>query len=145
MAENPNISITMEIVPNADHLTKLLSAVAGGVGPDIFDMNDTNLAVFITKDALAPMDTAALGYGSQEEYEALYVENSLNPFSRALLRLNTETATASVSSIGTPASYIRTALDVHHGCVAVKSARTVRLIRDSRTDALFGNSCLYSR
>jgi multiple sugar transport system substrate-binding protein len=80
MAENPNVSITLEIVPNADHLTKLVSAVAGGVGPDIFDMNDTNLAVFITKDALAPLDPTAIGYASQEEYEALYVENSLNPF-----------------------------------------------------------------
>src|SRR5512146_957059 len=44
--QNPNVTIKLEIIPNDQWLTKLLTAVAGDQAPDMFDMNDNNLPTF---------------------------------------------------------------------------------------------------
>jgi multiple sugar transport system substrate-binding protein len=79
-AMNPHVTIVMELIPNVDHLTKLLTAVAGGQAPDIYDMNDTNLATFIEKGALAPINPPDVGFPDQAALEAAYVPDSLTPF-----------------------------------------------------------------
>ena len=80
MKLNPNVKIKMEIIPNTEHLTKMLAAVAGGQAPDMYDMNDTNVAVLISKGALAPLEPVAVGFKDQKELDAAYVPNSLDAF-----------------------------------------------------------------
>lgn len=83
MKLNPNVKIKMEIIPNTEHLTKMLAAVAGGTAPDMYDMNDTNIGPLVSKGALAPLDPVAVGFKDQKELDAAYVPNSLNPFKDA--------------------------------------------------------------
>ncbi len=83
MKLNPNIKIKMEIIPNTEHLTKMLAAVAGGTAPDMYDMNDTNIGPLIAKGALAPLDPVAVGFKDQKELDAAYVPNSLDAFKDA--------------------------------------------------------------
>lgn len=80
MKANPNVKIKMEIIPNTEHLTKMLAAVAGGQAPDLYDMNDTNVAVLLSKGALAPLEPALVGFKDQKELDAAYVPNSLDAF-----------------------------------------------------------------
>lgn len=80
MKLHPNVTIKMEIIPNTEHLTKMLAAVAGGQAPDIYDMNDTNVAILISKGALAPLEPSAVGFKDQKELDAAYVPNSLDAF-----------------------------------------------------------------
>lgn len=80
MKANPNVKIKMEIIPNTEHLTKMLAAVAGGTAPDMYDMNDTNIAPLVSKGALAPLDPVAVGFKDQKELDAAYVPDSLNAF-----------------------------------------------------------------
>jgi multiple sugar transport system substrate-binding protein len=73
----------MEIIPNTEHLTKMLAAVAGGTAPDMYDMNDTNIGPLVAKGALAPLDPVAVGFKDQKELDAAYVPGSLNAFKDA--------------------------------------------------------------
>lgn len=79
-AANPGIDIQMEVIPSTDYINRVLAAAAGGQLPDIFDINDANHAILTANGVLAPVDISAFGFESQEEFEAAYVPDSLNPF-----------------------------------------------------------------
>src|SRR5512135_3156515 len=74
--QNPNVTIKLEIIPNDQWLTKLLTAVAGDQAPDMFDMNDNNLPTFISKGVLTPVMPEAFGMKTAEEVEKAFVPNS---------------------------------------------------------------------
>jgi multiple sugar transport system substrate-binding protein len=78
--QNPNVTIKLEIIPNDQWLTKLLTAVAGGTAPDMYDMNDNNIPTFISKGVLAPISPEAFGAKSADDVEKLFVPNSLSAF-----------------------------------------------------------------
>lgn len=78
--QNPNVTIKLEIIPNDQWLTKLLTAVAGDQAPDMFDMNDNNLPTFISKGVLTPVMPEAFGMKTAEEVEKAFVPNSLSAF-----------------------------------------------------------------
>jgi len=80
MAKNPNVSIKMEIIPSDAWQNKILTAAAGGQLPDLFDTNDANHAIFVSRGLLAPVDPAAFGFKDQQEFEKAYVPGSLDPF-----------------------------------------------------------------
>jgi multiple sugar transport system substrate-binding protein len=79
-AKNPNVSIKMEIIPSDAWTNKILTAAAGGQLPDMFDTNDANHAIFVSRGLLAPVDATAFGFKDQEELEKSYVPGSLDPF-----------------------------------------------------------------
>lgn len=79
-AANPGVDIQMELISSADYINRVLTAAAGGQLPDIFDINDANHAILTGNGILAPVDVAAFGFESQEDFEAAYVPDSLNPF-----------------------------------------------------------------
>jgi multiple sugar transport system substrate-binding protein len=80
MAKNPNVSIKMEIIPSSEWQNKILTAASGGQLPDMFDSNDANHAIFVSRGLLAPVDPTAFGFKDQAELEKAYVPNSLDPF-----------------------------------------------------------------
>jgi len=51
-AKNPNIKVTVEVVPWGDYWTKLLTAVSGGEAYDTFWMNGPNFPVYASKGVL---------------------------------------------------------------------------------------------
>ncbi len=71
-AENPKIKINYEITPYADYFTKLQTNIAGGNGPDVFELNyensvtyyengaTKNLNELLTEEAKKGFDTTAL-------------------------------------------------------------------------------------
>src|SRR6267142_6493395 len=61
-AKNPNVTIKMEIIPSDAWQNKILTAAAGGQLPDLFDTNDANHAIFVSRGLLAPVDPAAFGF-----------------------------------------------------------------------------------
>lgn len=79
-AANPGVDIQMELISSADYINRVLTAAAGGQLPDIFDINDANHAILTGNGILAPVDVAAFWFESQEDFEAAYVPDSLNPF-----------------------------------------------------------------
>jgi len=78
--KNPHVTIQFEVIPNDVQITKILAAIAGDQAPDIYDIRDTDLKVFTSKNALAEVDYAALGYTDLADLEADWVPNSLNTF-----------------------------------------------------------------
>jgi ABC-type glycerol-3-phosphate transport system substrate-binding protein len=83
MKQNPNVSIKMDIIPSDQWQNKILTAASGGQLPDIFDTNDANHAIFVSRNLLAPVDAAAFGFKDQADLEKNYVKDSLNPFKGA--------------------------------------------------------------
>jgi multiple sugar transport system substrate-binding protein len=79
-AKNPHVTIQFEVVPNDVQITKILAGIAGGQAPDIYDIRDTDLKVFTSRNALAEVDYAALGYKNMAALEKDWVPNSLNTF-----------------------------------------------------------------
>ncbi len=77
---NPNVTIKLEIIPNDQWLTKLLTAVAGDQAPDMYDMNDNNIPTFISKGVLSPVIPEAFGMKTADEVEKAFVANSLSAF-----------------------------------------------------------------
>ncbi len=64
---HPDIRVEFETVSVADFEPKLLTAVAAGMGPDIFRVPSWNGVSYARKGLLAPVDFQAMGYTSQED------------------------------------------------------------------------------
>jgi len=80
MAENPDIEIIFDNAPHSNYEQKLLTAFAGGQGPDIFWAGDWMVPQFIQNGIIAPVDPTAFGVSTQEEFAALYAPGSLDAF-----------------------------------------------------------------
>lgn len=77
--ENPNVEIEYVLGPGDDiqYLTKLTTALAGGEGPDCFNLLSMSAGRLLETNSVAPLDLGVLGYSSIEEVEKLYVPGTL--------------------------------------------------------------------
>jgi multiple sugar transport system substrate-binding protein len=65
---NPGVHIEITLIEDADLNTKLLTAMAGGSGPDVFNLFDGNFKQYATAGLLAPVDLQTFQVSS---YDAL--------------------------------------------------------------------------
>jgi len=80
MQENPNVEIEYVLGPGDDiqYLTKLTAAMAGGEGPDCFNLLNMSAGRLLSTDSVAPIDLNVIGYTSLEEFQNDYIEGTLN-------------------------------------------------------------------
>lgn len=78
--KNPGVRITYDYVPHANYEQKLFTALAGGSGPDVFWAGDWLVPQFLENNVLAPVDYAAYGVESKDEFLALFEPGSLDPY-----------------------------------------------------------------
>lgn len=78
-ADNPNIKVEYTIGPGDDSLyvPQLLTALASGDGPDLFNVLTFLVPDLIPSKAVVPVDAAAAGFGSQQEIIDSYVPGVL--------------------------------------------------------------------
>jgi len=79
-ATHPNVKITFDHAPHANFEQKVLTAFAGGQGPDVFWAGDWMVPQFLASGIIAPVDPTAFGVATQEEFEALFEPGSLDAF-----------------------------------------------------------------
>jgi len=79
-AENPDIKVDYLTAPYTDYITKVMTAVSTGKGPDIFDIGDWDVPTYVSKGLVAPLDPSALGYASVEKLEKDWLNGSLEGF-----------------------------------------------------------------
>jgi multiple sugar transport system substrate-binding protein len=79
-ALHPNVQIVYDHAPHENYEQKVLTAFAGGQGPDVFWAGDWMLPQFTASGILAPVDPAAYGVASTEEFVQLYEAGALTPF-----------------------------------------------------------------
>jgi multiple sugar transport system substrate-binding protein len=79
-AQNPDIKIDYESIPYENYETGLFTSFAGGDGWDLFWAGDWLTPQFFENDILAPLDPAAFGVASPEEFLALHVDGSLDAY-----------------------------------------------------------------
>lgn len=77
MAANPGVNVTYETFPYEDYETKVLTALAGATGPQLFNLFTSRMGDLATSKAIVPLDYAALGVGSQQAFRDLYVDGTL--------------------------------------------------------------------
>jgi ABC-type glycerol-3-phosphate transport system substrate-binding protein len=77
MEANPNIDVDLEIVPFEEWNQKILTALAGGQAPHVFEADDYLIPQFIADGAIAPIQPSLLGFGSLDEMREAWEANSL--------------------------------------------------------------------
>lgn len=78
--DNPGVEIEYVLGPGDDvqYLTKLTTAMAGGEGPDCFNLLNFSAGRLLAQGAVAPLDLTVLGFNSLDEVKKAYVEGTLN-------------------------------------------------------------------
>jgi ABC-type glycerol-3-phosphate transport system substrate-binding protein len=79
-AAHPNVKITFDNSPHDNFEQKILTAFAGGQGPDVFWAGDWMVPQFVEAGIIAPVDPTAFGADGLEDYAALYEDGSLDAF-----------------------------------------------------------------
>lgn len=79
-AAHPNVKITFDNAPHANFEQKVLTAFAGGQGPDVFWAGDWMVPQFLEAGIIAPVDPEGFGVLTQDDFEALYDPGSLDAF-----------------------------------------------------------------
>lgn len=79
-ADNPDINVEYTIGPGDDfqYVPQLLTALAGGEGPDLFNVLTFLVPDLIPSGAVSPVDWAGMGYASQDELVDLYLPGTLD-------------------------------------------------------------------
>jgi multiple sugar transport system substrate-binding protein len=77
MAANPNITVSYELVPFEEWNQKILTALAGGQAPNLFEADDYTIAQFIEDGVVAPIQPNLLGFESLDELRAAWEADSL--------------------------------------------------------------------
>ena len=80
MEANPDIEVRYETFPFEDYETKLLTALAGGTGPDLFNISTSRMIALVRSGAVVPVDAQAMGYDSIAALQAEYIEGALDGF-----------------------------------------------------------------
>jgi len=82
MQGNPHVEVEYVLGPADDvqYITKLMTAMAGGEGPDCFNLLTMAAGPLVSQGALAPIDPQVFGFDSQEALEKSYVEGTLEGF-----------------------------------------------------------------
>ena len=79
-ASHPNVKITFDNAPHSNYEQKVLTAFAGGQGPDVFWAGDWMVPQFTANGIVAPVDPSAFGLTTQEEFLKMFPEGSLDAF-----------------------------------------------------------------
>ena len=79
-AAHPNVKITFDNAPHSNYEQKVLTAFAGGQGPDVFWAGDWMVPQFTANGIVAPVDPSAFGVTTQEEFLKLFPPGSLDAF-----------------------------------------------------------------
>lgn len=79
-ATHPNVKITFDNAPHSNFEQKVLTAFAGGTGPDVFWMGDWMIPQLVKNGIVAPVDPTAFGVQTQEEFADLFEPGSLDAF-----------------------------------------------------------------
>lgn len=77
-AQNPGIDVTYETFPYEDYETKVFTAIAGGTGPDLFNLFTSRMGEAVSSGAVMPIDFAAMGLDGEQAFRDLYTEGSLD-------------------------------------------------------------------
>lgn len=83
MEKNPNISIEYTTIPIsgiAGFEAKMLTALSGGSGPDIFTIGNWDYGVFVENELIAPYEYPCLDANSQEELVNAFIPGMLDGF-----------------------------------------------------------------
>jgi multiple sugar transport system substrate-binding protein len=80
--DNPNVKVEYTVGPGDDDLYRdqLLTALAAGEGPDLFNVLARSVAELVSSGAVAPVDAAAMGFDSQQALEDAYLAGTLDGF-----------------------------------------------------------------
>jgi len=80
--ENPGVKVDYVIGPgdDAQYITKLMTAMASGEGPDCFNLLSMGAGPLLGQGAVAPVDPKVYGFDSQQALEKSYVEGTLEGF-----------------------------------------------------------------
>lgn len=84
-AANPGVKIDYTAIPFTGVIsydTKLVADLAGGAGPDVWDMGSWNYQQFIDAGLVAPLDPTIFGYESVDDLVSDYPPGSLDVFLR---------------------------------------------------------------
>src|SRR5207249_1411240 len=84
-AAHPGVRVKVTAIPFAGVVAydaKLLSALSGGAGPDLWDMGDWHYKVFTDNKFVAPLDPTVFGYASTKEMIDAYVPGTTSIFER---------------------------------------------------------------
>lgn len=76
----PNVKITFDNSPHDNFEQKILTAFAGGQGPDIFWAGDWMVPQFVDAGIIASVDPTAFGVNSDAEFVELFEAGSLDAF-----------------------------------------------------------------
>ena len=79
MQDNPNVEVEYVLGPGDDiqYLTKLVTAMAGGEGPDCFNLLNWSAGRLFSQNAVKELNPQDMGYDSVEEVEKAYVPGTL--------------------------------------------------------------------
>jgi ABC-type glycerol-3-phosphate transport system substrate-binding protein len=78
MADNPDIVVEYEIIPNNEFATKMLASMGTGTGPDIINMDDSQMrSIYIPRGLVQEVDPISLGYESLDDLKAAYIPTAL--------------------------------------------------------------------
>jgi multiple sugar transport system substrate-binding protein len=77
---HPGVEIIYDNAPHENFEQKILTAYAGGEGPDVFWAGDWMVPQFIANNMVAPVDYTQYGVNSMEEFIDLFEPGSLDPF-----------------------------------------------------------------
>ncbi|MBE2236613.1 MAG: extracellular solute-binding protein [Caldilineaceae bacterium] len=77
---HPNVTITFDNAPHSNYEQKILTAFAGGEGPDVFWAGDWMIPQFVKNGIVAPVNPTAFGVQTQDEFVDLYDAGSLDAF-----------------------------------------------------------------
>jgi len=80
--DNPNIKVEYTVGPGDDdqYRDQLLTALAAGEGPDLFNILARSVAELVSSGAVAPVDAKAMGFDSQQALEDAYLAGTLEGF-----------------------------------------------------------------
>jgi multiple sugar transport system substrate-binding protein len=78
---HPNVDIVFDNSPHDNYEQKVLTAFAGGQGPDVFWMGDWMVPQLLASGVIAEVDPTAFGVQTPEEFLELYEPGSLDAFS----------------------------------------------------------------
>jgi ABC-type glycerol-3-phosphate transport system substrate-binding protein len=77
-ADNPDIGIEYQIIPNMEFGTKMLTSMGTGTGPDIINMDDDAMrSIYIPRGLVQEVDPVGMGFASLEELQAKYLPGAL--------------------------------------------------------------------
>lgn len=77
--KHPNVKVEMTIIPgDRDLEMKLLTALVGGVGPDVANISSFLSIIHMTRGTIQPVVPRSFGVGTIEEFEELWLPGSFD-------------------------------------------------------------------